>query len=310
MHKKYLVHPDFKLANLIHAPTDPVGVNALNYLNSRSIERLDLGDDIRVENYEVVTKHNTGLPIMVLSLKNVDEHLPCLICYHGGGFMLKASPILIKNMAEYVRRIHCVVVIPDYRLLPEHPFPNAFNDAYETLEWVSDNGANLGINPSIIALQGDSAGGALAAGVALKARDDKGPLISLQLLIYPVTDYQQKSESISKYWDAPVWDAKKNIRMWTQYLTVETQPLLGYASPLHAADHHNLPETYLEVAEYDCLRDEGLAYGKVLESSGNRVKTNEVKGGVHGYDNFMNSTYVDGFVDQRIELLKEVFGQQ
>lgn len=310
MQKKYLLHPDFKFANLVYTPTDLVGIKALNYLNVRSVQHLDLGEDIRVDQHEIVTEHNPGLHIMVLSPQEVSEPLPCVIYYHGGGFMFKASSILIKNMADYVKRLHCVVVIPNYRLLPQYPFPNGFDDAYETLEWVSNNGSTLDIDKDKIVLQGNSAGGALAAGIALKARDNNGPPIALQLLIYPVTDYQQNSDSMNDYWDAPIWDAKKNRRMWTQYLTVVDQPLLGYASPLHALDHHNLPDTYIEVAEYDCLRDDGLAYGRALECSNNKVITNVIEGGVHGYDNFINSRYVDGVIDQRMQLLRKVFDQR
>lgn len=310
MNKRYKVHSDFRLAGLIHAPTDPVGLSSLNYLNTRGIEHLELDEDVELIHYEIPRMTGEAMKVYLIKPVEATGQLPCVIHYHGGGFMLKASPLLIKNMADYARRINCAVVIPDYRLIPEHPFPAGFDDSYNTLMWVYNEGASIGVDRERIVIAGDSAGGALAAGTVLKARDEQGPKILMQLLIYPVTDYTQSSESMKLYWDAPIWDAKKNNKMWAQYLTEEGTPLIRYASPLNGGRFENLPPTYIEVAEYDCLRDEGIALAEAYRGEMNDVTLVQVDGGVHGYENFLNSVYVDGFVDRRIELLKQVFGQE
>ena len=310
MNKRYKVHSDFRLAGLIHAPTDPVGVSSLNYLNNRGIEHLELNDDVELLHYEIARSSGEAMKVYLLRPVSAKENLPCIIHYHGGGFMLKASPLLIKNMADYARRINCVVVIPDYRLIPDHPFPAAFDDAYDTLMWVYNENSTIGVDPKRLVISGESAGGALAAGTVLKARDEQGPKILMQLLLYPVTDYSQSSESMKLYWDAPIWDAKKNNKMWAQYLTEEGTPLIRYASPLYGGCFENLPPTYIEVAEYDCLRDEGIALAEAYLAEKNDVTLVQVDGGVHGYENFLNSAYIDEFVDRRIELLKHVFGRE
>lgn len=309
MNKRYKVHSDFRLAGLINAPTDPIGIISLNYLNTKGIERLDLNGDVELIHYEL--PRTTGETMKVYLIKPVEttELLPCVIHYHGGGFMLKASPLLIKNLADYARHVQCMVVVPEYRLIPEHPFPAAFDDAYNTLMWVYDQGASIGVDNHRIVIAGDSAGGALAAGTVLKARDEQGPKIRMQLLIYPVTDYTQSSESMRLFWDAPIWDAKKNKKMWSQYLTEEGTPLIRYASPLSAECFKNLPPLYIEVAEYDCLRDEGIALAEAYRNEENHVTLVQVDGGVHGYDNFLNSPYVDQFLEGRIEMLKQVFAK-
>lgn len=307
MQKRYQVHPDFRLASLIHAPTDPIGINALNYLNTRGIERMDVGQELMMGQLTFQGSDNEEVNAYLIQPKKRGAPLPCIIHYHGGGFMIKASPLLIRNMADYARRINCAVVIPDYNLLPNHPFPKAFNEAYDTLTWVHDHADDIGIDAKRLVISGDSAGGALAAGVTLKARDLSGPEILFQILLYPVTDYTQSSESMKSYGDAPVWDAKKNHKMWELYLTNKDEPMIGYASPLHHKNFEGLPPTYIEVAEYDCLRDEGIAYGEALKTAGNQVEINELAGGVHGYENFLNSSYVDTYVDRRIEILKRIF---
>lgn len=307
MNKRYKVHSDFRMASLIHAPTDPIGVGSLNYLNTRGIEHLELDEDVELIHYELPRPSGDWMKVYLLKPSGASEGLPCMIHYHGGGFMLKASPLLIKNMADYAKRINCVVVIPDYRLIPDHPFPAGFDDAYNTLLWVYNESHIIGVDKERIVVAGDSAGGALAAGTVLKARDSEGPRILLQLLLYPVTDYTQSSHSMKEYWDAPIWNAKKNNKMWSMYLSEEATPLVHYASPLCGDSFKNLPPAYIEVAEYDCLRDEGVALAEAYRRENNDVTLVQVDGGVHGYDNFLNSAYVDQFVDKRIALLKKVF---
>ncbi len=308
MKKNYQVHPDFKLANIIHAPTDPVGVTALNYLNQRGIERIEPGTKLTIETIEIQSKDGTFFEAYLIRYKNSQGLLPCYIHVHGGGFMLKASSVLVKNMMEYAERLKCSVLLPDYRLLPEFPFPKGFEDVCSAVEWVAKEGHLHGLDAQRMVVGGDSAGGALAAGAAIYARDLGGPKLLGQILIYPVTDYTQSSESLATYWDAPVWDAKKNQSMWEKYLVDElSEVMIGYASPLNCMDLEDLPRAYIEVAEFDCLRDEGIAYANALEAAGNKVILYEVEGGVHGYDNFMNSAHVDTYVNKRIKLLKKLF---
>lgn len=305
--KRYNIHKDFDYAKFVQALDNPISAELVNRLNARAIRRIDFGDDVIIDNRDIFSNDGHRVNLKIIRPAVSEGHLPCLINYNGGGFMITTSPMLMKNLVEYALRIHCVVVAVDYRVGVSHPFPKAFEDAYAGLKWVKDHGEAYGIDTSRLVVAGESAGGALAAGVCLKARDLKGPKILLQLLIYPALDYKSSQPSIKELYDAPVWPAKKNKKMWRRYLKNGYGTHIGYASPLWAQSLEGLPRTYIEVAEYDCLRDEGIAYNEALKEAGNESELHLLKGGVHGFDNFIDSAYVDVFVDGRIELIKTLF---
>ncbi len=280
--KKYNLHPDFKNARFIHAPTNTFGVELMNRFNEKAIEKMKFDSKLRVEMVQITSEDGALVDAVLMRPKKMKEVLPCLLYFHGGGFKIKASPLVLENLEEYTLKVNCVSLMVDYRLMPRYPFPKGFEDAYAAFEWAKGKGMAYGIDPDRIAVAGASAGGALAAGVAQKARDKGEAGIKVQILIYPVTDWQQRSDSLKKYWDAPVWSARKNRKMWDEYLLGGRSDDIGYASPLYGRSFKGLPRTYIEVAEYDCLRDEGIAYGKALVNAGVEVEIHEVIGGVHG----------------------------
>lgn len=150
------------------------------------------------------------------------------------------------------------MVFVDYRWAPRHAFPVGVEDCYAAFQWVYQKAEEIGIDPDKIAMGGDSAGGALAAAVCLMARDRKASKICFQMLIYPVTDARQVTESVKEFIDTPLWNGKQNQKMWKLYLGQGVHPNKAYASPMEAASFNNLPDAYIEVAEFDCLRDEGI----------------------------------------------------
>lgn len=314
MKQKESLHPDFKYSKYINAPMNIGGVGMMNFMNDKGIDAMDYGEDVQVTTELIESADGARFKVRIIRpcLVEVDNQvmLPCIVHYHGGGFLIKASPLLMKNLIDYAIRLGCIVVMVDYRLGRRHPFPKGFEDAYKALEWVRDNADDLNIDKDRIAIAGDSAGGALAAGVAIRARDEAGPKICFQLLLYPVMDHTQKQASIELYKDAPIWNQRKNKKMWQLYFREGIPDQIGYASPpLNAKSHQGLPPAYIEVAEYDCLRDEGIAYGRALQNCGVDAQVHCLDRAVHGYDNFLNSAYVDTFVDRRIEVLKLIFGK-
>lgn len=230
--------------------------------------------------------------------KNNNDNLPCLIYFHGGGFGYKASPFHKKKAAIYAKYANIKVVFPDYHLLPKYTYKEIREDAINTYKWVITNYEKLGINKEKIIIVGDSAGATLAIYVT-NAID----YICAQMLIYPATDANLSTESMKKYYNTPMWNSKNNKKMWQMFLKG-----LGYfekieASPMQAT-MNNIPTTYIEIAEFDPLHDEGINYYNRLKEK-TKVVLNNTKGTVHGYDIILKSKITKESMKKRIEFLKE-----
>ena len=188
-----------------------------------------------------------------------------VVYYHGGGWVF-------GNVDEWdavCRRLAvdsgCRVVSVDYRLAPEHRFPAAHEDAYAAFVWAAENLAA----GRPVAVAGDSAGANLSAVVALRARDEGGPAIALQVLVYPVTDCDPTTSSYQEYGNAGLLLGKREMDWFLgHYIPDQADRESPQFSPLRAADHSRLPPAYVVIAEYDPLRDDGLAYADKLRAAG------------------------------------------
>ena len=209
------------------------------------------------------------------------EVLPALVYFHGGGWTIgdiDTHDVLCRSLAVGAR---CVVFSVDYRLAPEYPFPAAVDDCFAATRYVADNAAKLKV--SSIAVGGDSAGGNLAAAVALLARDAGGPALAFQLLIYPATDQRMATPSLERNGQGYLLtrDAMQYFRR--NYLPNERDWSDWRASPLLAKSHANLPPAFVITAGYDPLIDEGRAYADRLRAAGAKVEYREFAGMVHGF---------------------------
>lgn len=208
---------------------------------------------------------------------------PVLVFLHGGGWVicdLDTHDGLCRSLANGAG---CVVVSVDYRLAPEHKFPAAPHDCYAAAEWVAGHAAEVGGDPSRIAIGGDSAGGNLAAVVAQMARDQHGPLLIFQMLIYPATQFGLKSRSIEENAEGYYLTREDMDWFMGHYLTSDADKANPLASPMLAASLKGLPPAFILTAEYDPLRDEGEAYGHKLEAAGVPVKISRHDGMIHGF---------------------------
>ncbi len=209
---------------------------------------------------------------------------PALVYFHGGGWVLCDLDTHDVVCRAISRRAEAVVVAVDYRLSPENNFPVAVEDCYAATRWVASNTGRLGIDPRRIAVGGDSAGGNLAAVVALKARDEQGPALALQVLVYPVTNLSSfDTPSYAEF--AEGYFLTKSQMEWFRdsYLAVSVDAKQPYASPLLATDLHGLPPALVITAECDVLRDEGEAYAKRLENAGVLVTCSRYPGMIHPF---------------------------
>ncbi|GGT82878.1 MULTISPECIES: alpha/beta hydrolase [Streptomyces] len=212
-----------------------------------------------------------------------DEPLPMVLYFNGGGFVvgsLSTSDSICRALATMVP---CVVVSVGYRLAPEHPFPAAVDDCYTAVKWAADHAAEFGADSRRIAVAGDSAGGNLAAAMALMARDKNGPELSAQVLVYPPLHNNLASKSMRENKDPMFFNAHSSAWFWNHYLANPTDGDSPYASPLKAADHSGLPAALILTAELCPVRDEGEAYANALSAAGVPVEHHDYAGLPHGF---------------------------
>jgi acetyl esterase len=208
---------------------------------------------------------------------------PLLVYFHGGGWVIGSIETHDPNARSITNAAGCTVVSVEYRLAPEHKFPAGAEDAYAATRWAADNAAALGGDAARLAVGGDSAGGNLAAVVALMARDRGGPPLAFQLLIYPVIDYDFETPSYRENGDDYQLTRADMAYYWRHYLADEAAARDPYAAPLRAPDLRGLPPALVITAEYDPLRDEGEAYAARLREAGVPTVCTRYPGMIHGF---------------------------
>ena len=260
---------------------------------------------VNVVQYEIVGYMDAKLKTYVIEPRGCKEELPCIVYYHGGGFLLRASGAHYEIAKWYAKRANCKVVYVDYRLAPNYPFPIPVEDCYCAYLWAIENASELGIDKSRIVIGGDSAGGNLAASVTLMLSERKEQLPNGVMLIYPVVDRRMETESMKRYTDTPLWNAELSKMMWKAYLKDVSVDNVKYASPIEAERLNCFPRTYIEVAEFDCLHDEGIEFADRLKQEGIVVELYEEKGTCHGFETALKSTILENAMARRIHWLKE-----
>jgi acetyl esterase len=213
--------------------------------------------------------------------------LPVVVFYHGGGWVIGDLDSHDATARAIAGGVGAVVVAVDYRLAPEHPYPAAVDDAFAALKWVSEHAAELGADPSRLAVAGDSAGGNLAAVVSQLARDAGGPPVKFQLLWYPATTLDTSLPSMTENADAPVLTAADTFAFLELYLKghdADARP--ATLAPANAESLAGLPPAYIATAQYDPIRDDGVRYAELLRAAGVPVEHHNAETLVHGYVSF------------------------
>jgi acetyl esterase/lipase len=203
-----------------------------------------------------------------------------IVWLHGGGFVMGDLDTEHPWAGRVAAGSGALVVSVGYRRAPEHRFPAALDDAYAALTWAAEHAAELGIDQERIAIGGHSAGGGIAAGAALRARDRQGPPIRFQLLNQPCIDDRQQTWSAQHFTDTPWMTRNKLTALWRHYLG--SAPGSVYAAPARAVDLSGLPPAYIATAEFDPLRDEGICYALRLLQAGVPVELHQWPGTFHG----------------------------
>lgn len=235
--------------------------------------------------HEVVDLEISGpagdLPLRVYR-PSAGRPLPALLYFFGGGWVLGTIDTADGVSRSLANSAGALVVVVGYRLAPEHPFPAAADDCYAALRWVSEHADELGADPARLAVGGDSAGGNLAAGVALRARAD-GLALAGQLLVYPNTDQEADDESMRTSDDRYLFNRHSVAWYRQHYLANPDDAANPLASPLRAETLAGLPPALVITAEYDPLRDQGEAYARRLADEGVKVQLSRYPGMAHGF---------------------------
>jgi acetyl esterase len=211
------------------------------------------------------------------------EALPALVYFHGGAFVMGDLETHDAACRILAAESGCRVVAVDYRLAPEHKFPAAVEDAFAATRWIEVNAARLGIDANRLAVGGDSAGGNLAAVVCRMAKEQDGPKLAYQLLLFPVTQFGETYESARLYASGYSLEKKSLDWCYGQYVPPGADLKDARLSPLLAGDCSGLPPAYVMLAECDMLHDEGLAYADKLRAADVPVTVADYPGLIHGF---------------------------
>ncbi len=209
--------------------------------------------------------------------------LPVVVFFHGGGWVIGSIESHDATCRSLANASGCMILSVEYRLAPEDKFPAAADDAYAAAKWAAEHAAEFGGDSARLAVAGDSAGGNLAAVVALMAKERGGPSLSFQLLIYPVTDFKLDTPSYVENAEGYFLTRDSMHWFWKHYLQSDDDGAHPFASPLRAGDLSGLPPALVMTAEFDPLRDEGEAYAERMRQAGVPVVATRYDGMIHGF---------------------------
>ena len=224
--------------------------------------------------------------VRVYTPPDIEGPVPALYWIHGGGMVLGDVPMDDLNCKGVALEMGCVVASVEYRLAPEHPHPAPIEDCYAGLKWLAENADSLGVDSSRIAIGGASAGGGLAAALALLARDRAEVQVIFQQLIYPMLDDRNITPASHYVQHPKVWNRKANIAGWSALLgkPAGSDGVSPYASPARAEDLSGLPPAFIIVGELDLFVDEDIEYAQRLIQAGVPVELHVFPGAFHGSD--------------------------
>lgn len=275
------------LANFINLDDIPAARTGLGAMLEQMAAAAPKFADVTTEDMHAPgPKRSPDVLVRIYRPKNIRRVLPVIYYIHGGGMVLGSINENDVTCKTLVREVGCVVVAVEYRLAPEYPYPAPLEDCYAGLQWLVSNAAKLKIDPDRIAIMGASAGGGLAAGLGLLARDRKEIKVAYQVLIYPMIDDTNVKSAKAAKSDHYVWSRANNLAGWRAYLGKKfgaaNVPI--YAAPVRAKNLAGLPPTYLCVGDMDLFLLEDLAYARKLSEAGVPLDLHIYPGAIHGFD--------------------------
>lgn len=253
-----------------------------------------------------------GVRVLVYRPDGLGPDAPAVLQIHGGGFVFGTAELGDPRNRAMAKSVGCAVVSVDYRLAPETPFPGGLEDCYAALVWLHQAAKTLGIDARRIAIRGESAGGGLAASLALLARDRGGPPIRFQLLIYPMLDDRTTVREAHPFTGEFVWDMASNRFAWESWLgqLPGSEQIPSLAAAARVTDLCGLPPTFIATAALDMFVEENLEYARRLLRAGNSVELFMAAGAFHGFEAMAPDADVSRrFISQSDAALIRAFAQ-
>jgi acetyl esterase/lipase len=241
-----------------------------------------------VRDVDIPSHDGVLITVSVVQQSNRSGTGPGFYYIHGGGMVFGERLGGVGLLADWILRHNGVAVTIDYRLAPEFPDPTPVQDCYAGLAWMADHADQLNIDPDQIVIAGSSAGGGLAAGTTLLARDSQGPALAGQLLMYPMLDDRDQTLSSRQFDGVGLWDRGSNRTGWSALLGDRrgTPNVSIYAAPARATDLTNLPPTFIDCGSAEVFRDEDVAYAAAIWAAGGQAELHVWPGGFHAFDTF------------------------
>ncbi|GAB2813989.1 alpha/beta hydrolase [Actinocorallia aurea] len=275
------------LASVVSPTITPDDIPGLRSARTMTVPGLDLTLRGAITVEEITAPGPRGeIPLIVGRPADAEGPLPAVYYMHGGGMIAGDARGGLLDPLRWARDLGLVVVSVDYRLAPEDPHPAPVEDCYAGLAWAVENAAKLGLDPARVLVAGTSAGGGLAAAVALMARDRGGPALIGQLLMCPMLDDRNTSASGAQMDGIGVWDRTSNETGWRALLgEAKGGPDVSpYAAPARATDLSGLPPAFIDVGSAETFRDEDVAYAAAIWAAGGTAELHVWPGGFHGFD--------------------------
>ena len=226
-------------------------------------------DDIEINDHFIDTADSkTNFKIRLYRPKTISIPSPAILWIHGGGMVMGNVDADQSLCIETAKHLGVIIASVEYRLAPEYPYPAPLLDCFSALSWLHENSQRFEVDGSRIVVAGASAGGGLAAGTALYARDQSGPEIAGLLLVYPMLDDRNETKSSHAITDLRVWNRSANLSGWQAYLGKNSKAPEIYAAPARATDITKMPPTFISTGEFDLFHDENVAFAKLLNENG------------------------------------------
>lgn len=302
---KYPINKEFRLISRFQPPINRFTI-AMSQRFSGAPGFFRRARGMLIETHAIPVGDGAEIGAFLVRPDGLSTPAPCLVYFHGGGFVMAAASYHYRLALAYAAQGRCSVLFVNYRLAPGHVFPVMFEDCYAAVCWAYDCADILGIDRSRMAVGGDSAGGTLAASVCQMLRDRAHPVqLRFQLLVYPFLDARGTSSSNRRFTDTPMWNASRSQAVTPLFRPDKSAGNPVYASPVEAKDFGMLPPAYIETAEFDCLHDDGVLYAQLLKSADIPAELHETKGTVHGYDILTNAPTSRAMIQKRTEFIRK-----
>lgn len=233
----------------------------------------------------IVGQDGASLPLTVISPRRPANAAPGVLWLHGGGMVMGDRFSQLDIPLEWLDALGAVVVSVDYRLAPEVSGTTLVEDGYAALTWMVAHAAELGIDADRVVVAGTSAGGGIAAGVVLLARDREAPAVAAQVLICPMLDHRNETVSSHQFTAPSVWSRESNAFAWGAVRGEDSSGEVSfYSSPAIAPDLSGLPQTYVDAGSAEVFRDECVDYASRIWAAGGTAELHVWSGGFHGFD--------------------------